>query len=810
MRQNIGSQPTNQLPYFLAESLLFSDGIRRIDYIIAFKLLEPSIEAELRECFLNLSRHGVDIEIEDSSGEAPVNFSEEISSHHFVKDKPVFAKLHVQWNKLLQIAELLHFQKPIKIGTKILYDSFAISRRTAFKSFSDNEPDFFTPTERILAMEYILDHCSFEDDNSDTTKEAALLPKPASIDELRKKGIILALFPLHEPRTHSTRAYLLKEWASPHRIFQIQPLDKIREYFGEKVAFTFAWIQFSLWSFAIIFVVALVSSLIPPFLKSRPHSIIEEVCSNKSAPFILCPTCNGKGCRFKKLKSSCGDLKWTYFFDSPASVFIAFIAPVFGMIYLRLWMYRQSKLEYKWHLHNYKSADEPSRFQYLRKIKQMNQIFSKRSRLSYWTYRIPVLGFTSFTTVVLISLSVALEVLTDLISSLMEDKFSRSENDFISTNARFIALGISQVFNGSCVCILSALYRFWITWSTTAECHRTEEQHVRSFLIKSSFMEFVNMYLSIVTGILVRGLNFGHPGRDLSLLEPPDWPVWSGLFGIFYEIYIKCTTIVFIKSAKEWIPWDKVKKRLPSILGGMATAPSAEKVTPGPNASKSYKFCLENYNLMESKEYPIFKQQFDMCIFIGFTILFLPASFTWVVTLLLLSTLTLRGLAMKLTRQLRRISPLRARSIGMWMLLLKGITGLSVFTNACLIVFASEFVNKVIYQMYYSPDGSMDGYVNFTLSYMDVTSFDVSERDKKLLKGAQYCRYFGYRESPKSSNPYALTSVYWHILAAKFIFVCVFIVAALLVNWIINSGSGRHPGSPRSCRQNAVRLQPEP
>ncbi|VDO07831.1 unnamed protein product [Rodentolepis nana] len=96
-----------------ANSLLFSDGIRRIDYIIAFKLHEPSIEAELRECFLNLSRHGVDIEIEDSSGEAPVNLSEEMSSHQFVNNKPIFAKLHVQWNKLLQVAELLHFQKPI-------------------------------------------------------------------------------------------------------------------------------------------------------------------------------------------------------------------------------------------------------------------------------------------------------------------------------------------------------------------------------------------------------------------------------------------------------------------------------------------------------------------------------------------------------------------------------------------------------------------------------------------------------------------------------------------------------------------------
>ncbi|VDL65104.1 unnamed protein product, partial [Hymenolepis diminuta] len=83
----------------MANSLYFSDGLRRIDYVIAFKLSASGIDAELRDYFLYLSQHGVDIEIEDSSGEAPVNFSEEIVSHRFMKDNPVLAKLHVRWNK---------------------------------------------------------------------------------------------------------------------------------------------------------------------------------------------------------------------------------------------------------------------------------------------------------------------------------------------------------------------------------------------------------------------------------------------------------------------------------------------------------------------------------------------------------------------------------------------------------------------------------------------------------------------------------------------------------------------------------------
>ncbi|VDL64982.1 unnamed protein product [Hymenolepis diminuta] len=80
----------------------------------------------------------------------------------------------------------------------------------------------------------------------------------------------------------------------------------------------------------------------------------------------------------------------------------------------------------------------------------------------------------------------------------------------------------------------------------------------------------------------------------------------------------------------------------------------------------------------------------------------------------------------------------------------------------------------------------MKGYTDFTLSYMDVARFKVSEEDKKLLKCAQYCRYFGYREPPNSTKPYALTSAVWHIVVARFIFAIVIIVVGFSVNRIIS------------------------
>ncbi|KAL5969054.1 Anoctamin-2 [Taenia solium] len=134
---------------------------------------------------------------------------------------------------------------------------------------------------------------------------------------------------------------------------------------------------------------------------------------------------------------------------------------------------------------------------------------------------------------------------------------------------------------------------------------------------------------------------------------------------------------------------------------------------------------------------------------------------------------------------------------GMWMWVLRRINSFSILTNACLVAFASDFVNKLVYKFYYSPDGSIMGYTNFSLSYMDVSQFEIAEEDS---------RYFGYREPPDGANPYALTSVFWSILAAKIIFVCIFTLLVMLINWLLRCliphaprQVGETDGSPGAC-----------
>lgn len=45
------------------------------------------------------------------------------------------------------------------------------------------------------------------------------------------------------------------------------------------------------------------------------------------------------------------------------------------------------------------------------------------------------------------------------------------------------------------------------------------------------------------------------------------------------------------------------------------------------------------------------------------------------------------------------------------------------FLQAFVISFTSDFIPRLVYQYMYSPDGSMHGFVNHTLSYFNVSHF---------------------------------------------------------------------------------------
>lgn len=126
----------------------------------------------------------------------------------------------------------------------------------------------------------------------------------------------------------------------------------------------------------------------------------------------------------------------------------------------------------------------------------------------------------------------------------------------------------------------------------------------------------------------------------------------------------------------------------------------------------------------------------------------------------------------------------------------------SSFLQAFVISFTSDFIPRLVYQYMYSPDGSMHGFVNHTLSYFNVSHFQngtapvepfhlgfrvdicryevLSERLRYLSTHTLNdisSRYKDYREPPWSPTPYEISKEFWAVLAARLAFVIVFQVS---------------------------------
>lgn len=86
-------------------------------------------------------------------------------------------------------------------------------------------------------------------------------------------------------------------------------------------------------------------------------------------------------------------------------------------------------------------------------------------------------------------------------------------------------------------------------------------------------------------------------------------------------------------------------------------------------------------------------------------------------------------------------------------------------------------------------DHTLIGYLNHSLAYFNTSHFHSGSYPNSTKFNYSVCRYPDYREPYWSENRYLHSSMFWHILAARFAFVVVFenVVAfvMIMVKWCI-------------------------
>lgn len=106
--------------------------------------------------------------------------------------------------------------------------------------------------------------------------------------------------------------------------------------------------------------------------------------------------------------------------------------------------------------------------------------------------------------------------------------------------------------------------------------------------------------------------------------------------------------------------------------------------------------------------------------------------------------LEIRVDAINFIRDQRRAMPNMAEDIGAWYTILDALSSFSVLVNAFVMAFTSDFIAKVVYEHSYSPNDSLDGYLNNSLSYFNTSKWsDVAKPESNFsspIREPTFCR----------------------------------------------------------------------
>uniref|UniRef100_A0AAX7SD42 Anoctamin n=1 Tax=Astatotilapia calliptera TaxID=8154 RepID=A0AAX7SD42_ASTCA len=547
---------------------------------------------------------------------------------------------------------------------------------------------------------------------------------------------------------------LYEQWASYSVFYKYQPIGLIRKYFGEKIGLYFAWLGVytqMLIPAAIIGVIvflygcATVDDNIPSM----------EICDPRNN-ITMCPLCD-QACSYWKLVTACGTARASHLFDNAATVFFSVFMALWAVLFMEHWKRRQMRLNYVWDLTGFGEEEEDhNRAEYEFRVMQ------KKVKLEHSDLMIIVTFVIVFGVILYrISIRAALHM---------------SSHPVVRYNIRATVKTTAAIINLIIIIILDEIYGAIARWLTRLEVPKTDKSFEERLIFKTFILKFVNAFTPIVYLAFFRGRLVGRPGNYLYVVGSYRMEECAHA-GCLMELCIQlCITMLgkqLIQNNLFEIGLPKLKKMLRRRKSEMV---SIQEPVPHKTLKRYEKDQLLGPFVGLNPEY------MEMIIQFGMVTLFV-ASFPLAPLFALLNNIIeIRLDAKKFVTELRRPIAAKAKDIGIWYNLLRGLSKVAVIVNAFVIAFTSDFIPRLVYQYMYSPDGTLHGFVNHTLSYFNVTDFDPAF----VFFTA---RYKDYRDPPWSSTKYELSKEFWAILAARLAFVIVFQNVVMLmsdfVDWLI-------------------------
>ncbi|XP_035251016.1 anoctamin-1-like isoform X2 [Anguilla anguilla] len=832
------------------QGLYFQDGERRVDYVLTYsvkkpntdysrrssRLIDNALTRSLRQSLRRGHAHPAQLDPEAAAQDHSPDYHEEDRRLHreefegnlrdvgleLERDEDAktpgvgFLKIHAPWHVLCREAEFMKLKMPTKKVYEVNQGRNLLEKiNTFFKKVTEplqpNVEETRTSNLKHLCYTFsrekkhlfdLSDKDSFFDSKTRSSIVYEVLKRTKcikakysmGITSLLGHGVYTAAYPLHdgdvdgENTELNDRKLLYEEWASYSVFYKYQPIGLIRKYFGDKIGLYFAWLGVYT---QMLIPASLVGIIVFLYGCATVDDDIPsmEICDPENN-ITMCPLCD-RACSYWKLSTACATARASHLFDNPATVCFSVFMALWATMFLEHWKRKQMGLNYKWDLTGFEEEEDQPRPEYefcvMQKRLRKDQKTQKGNKEKL-TCRDRCQAYMTNLAMMLLMVSLTFAILFGIILYRISAKVAlhMSSNPTTRSNVRLTVLTTSAIINLVAILILDEVYGVVARRLTVLEVPKTDRSFEERLIFKTFILKFVNAFTPIMYIAFIRGRLVGHPGSYLYVFDSYRMEECAH-GGCLMELCIQLSITMLGKQLIQNNLFEIGIPKLKKLIRHIKSKRSSFQEEEGGKKLQRY----ETDHFLEPFA-GLAPEYMEMIIQFGFVTLFV-ASFPLAPLFALLNNIIeIRLDAKKFVAELRRPVAAKAKDIGIWYNILRGIGKVAVILNAFVISFSSDFIPRLVYQYMYSPDGSMHGFVNHTLSYFNISHFQ--ERTKPLeplYLGYQVdmCRYKDYREPPWSQTPYEVSKEFWAVLAARLAFIIVFqnvvMVMSDVVDWLI-------------------------
>ncbi|CAJ0597872.1 unnamed protein product [Cylicocyclus nassatus] len=608
------------------------------------------------------------------------------------------------------------------------YISAPFSRRNGelFLNYG-NEKLFFSSAQRDMLTHEILTQIDISRDLAEVNrKEVEEESQESVINEqpLKRKGLqYLRMkksyedsFILHEPskeepyfrrmRENSLVTYLelMQEiekdprkklsdlWS---RFLRFQPLGVIREYFGEQIAFYFAWqgtFLTMLWPATFLGLAVFVFGFTKS-VRTNPATFGNCTVVNYSGETILIP------CNLRNKMSQFFTTLSSWFmksFDNELNAFFAAFMSIWGTMFYQIWRRNNAVLAYEWDCEDFNEV-EPDRPEYHGRSKREDPVTGETEYFNPNIIR--VFKYTVSCLIVILSMClVVISVLLVTLYKLWAISAQDCRKEYTFSCSVFTAF-VPSLMNTLSTMILGSVYGWIVVKLTDWENHRTNSEYHNSLVIKMFALQMVNNYTSLFYIAFVRPENNGFQQKGLFGLGADFKDVClPGTCGSLLAVQLithmlikplpKFTSDIVIPSVvrifrlRKWYHQDRQNMKDMMNEGDETNVLVREWLKP-----KAEQFTHGEFN--------------EKIILFGTTMMFAALFPLAPLIALIIGLIDLRIDALRLLWFNRRPVPVMAQGIGIWLPILYFLQYAAVMTNAFIIAFTSDFCSNFFSDLMY-------------------------------------------------------------------------------------------------------------